>query len=298
MKKVILVAGATGNLGNRISRELVKRGANVRAIVRNTTAAEKIEALEKMGVTVFQVDMNNIDEIAKVCEGVSCVVSALAGLKEVIVDSQKIILDAAISAGVPRFIPSDFSCDYNDLVPGENRNFDLRREFKNYIDNTPIQATSIFNGCFADILQYNTPMLNVKDKTIGYWGDKADWKLDFSTMDDTAAYTAEVAIDENTPRDLQISSFQISPNMILNDVNKVATNQFVIHKISNIEDFASFIKKQRAENPAGENELYANWQGAQYMYSMFTTQNNKLANDRYDALTWTSSLEYISSFVR
>ncbi|MEJ7828690.1 MAG: NmrA family NAD(P)-binding protein [Segetibacter sp.] len=132
MKKAILVAGATGNLGNRISRELIKRGADVRAIVRTSTDREKIETLEKMGVKVMEVDMDSVDDIAKASIGVHCVVSILAGLGEVIVDLQKRILDGAIQAGVLRFIPSNFSCDYNDLVPGENRNFDLRRDFKTY----------------------------------------------------------------------------------------------------------------------------------------------------------------------
>ncbi len=298
MKKVILVAGATGNLGNRISKELIQRGAEVRAIVRTSTDSEKIENLGKMGVKVFEVDMDSIDEIANASIGVNCVVSTLAGLGDVIIDLQKRILDGVIKAGVPRFIPSDFSCDYNDLVPGENRNFDLRREFKKYIGSTFIKATSIFNGAFADILQYNTPILNLKDKSIGYWGDKADWKLDFTTMDDTAAFTAEAALDDNAPRDLQIASFQISPNMILADVKGASGQDFKIHQLSGIEDFAAFLKKQRAENPAGENELYANWQGGQYMYSMFTTQHTRLANDQYQGLTWTSSLDYIKSFVK
>jgi NAD(P)-dependent dehydrogenase (short-subunit alcohol dehydrogenase family) len=298
MKKVILVAGATGNLGNRISRELIKRGAEVRAIVRTSTDPEKIEALKKMGVKVFEIDMDSIDEISKACTGVDCVVSTLAGLGNVIVDLQKRILDGAIKAGVPRFIPSDFSCDYNDLVPGENRNFDLRREFKKYIDSTSVKATSVFNGCFADILQYNTPILNLKDKSVGYWGDKADWKLDFTTMDDTAAFTAEAALDDNAPRDLQIASFQISPDMILADVKEAVGQDFKIRQLSGIEDFAAFLKKQRADNPAGESELYANWQGGQYMYSMFTTQHTNLANDRYKGLTWTSALDYIKSFVK
>ena len=273
MNKVILVAGATGNLGNRISRELIKRGAEVRAIVRTSTDREKIETLQKLGVNVVEVDFNDIDAIAKASIGVHCVVSALAGLGSVIIDLQKRILDGAIKAGVPRFIPSDFSSDYNSLVEGENRNFDLRREFKKYIDTKAIQATSIFNGCFADILMYNTPILNLKEKSIGYWGDKANWKLDFTTMDDTASFTAEVALDETAPRNLQIASFQISPNMIFEDVKKASGQEFKIHQMSSIEDFASFIKKQRADNPAGENELYAKFQQGQYMYSMFTTQN-------------------------
>ncbi len=298
MKKAILVAGATGNLGNRICRELVKRGAAVSAIVRTATDPEKIKVLEKMGVKVLEVDVNNIDDIAKACTGIDCVVSALAGLGDVIVDLQKRILDGAIKAGVSRFIPSDFCSDYNDLVPGENRNFDLRREFKAYLDSTSIQASSVFNGAFADILKYNTPALNVKDKSIGYWGEKKDWKLDFTTMDDTAAFAAEVALDDNAPRDLQIASFQISPNRIWADVKEVTGQEFKIYQLSSLEDFAQFIKKQRAENPAGENELYAKWQQSQYMYSMFSTQHRQLSNERYKNLTWTTGLAYIKSFVK
>ena len=298
MKKSILVAGATGNLGNRICRELIKRGAEVSALVRASTNAEKIEVLKKMGVKVFEVNVYNIEVIAKVCTGVDCVVSALAGLGDVIVDLQKRILDGAIKAGVPRFIPSDFCTDYNDLVPGENRNFDLRREFKKYLDNTPIKASSIFNGAFADILKYNTPTLNLKDKSIGYFGDKADWKLDFTTMDDTAAFTAEVALDDNAPRNLQIASFQVSPNMIWAEVKGATGQEFTIRQLSGLQEYAQFIKKQRADNPAGENELYAKWQQSQYMYSMFSTQHRKLSNERYTNLSWTTSLAYIKTFVK
>lgn len=298
MKKVILVAGATGNLGNRICRELVKRGAAVKAIIRSANDSGKVESLKQMGVEVLEIDVNNVDEIAKACVGIDCVISALAGLSDVIVDLQKKVLDGALKAGVPRFIPSDFCTDYNDLVQGENRNFDLRREFKSYLDSTPIKASSIFNGAFADILKYNTPILNLKDKSIGYWGEKSDWKLDFTTMDDTAAFSAEVALDDNAPRYLQIASFQISPNMIWAAVKEATGQEFKIHQLSSLDDFAQYIKKQRANNPAGENELYAKWQQSQYMYSMFSTQHQQLSNERYKNLTWTTGLDYIKTFVK
>ena len=298
MKNAILVAGATGNLGMRICKELIKRDADVSALVRKSADPEKIEALEKLGVKIIEVDLDSIDAIVAACEGITCVVSALAGLGDVIVDLQKRILDGAIQAGVPRFIPSDFCTDYNDLTSGENRNFDLRREFKTYLDGTSIKASSVFNGAFADILKYNTPVLNLKDKSIAYWGEKADWKLDFTTMDDTAAFTAEVALDENAHRDLQIASFQISPNMILSDVKEITGQEFKMQQLSSLEDFAQFIKKQRADNPAGENELYAKWQQAQYMYSMFSTQHTQLANERYKNLTWTTGLAFLKSFVK
>lgn len=297
MKRTILVAGATGNLGNRICRELIQRGAIVKAIVRDSTDLDKIEVLKKMGVEVRIIDLNDIDSISAECIDVDCVVSALAGLGDVIIDLQKKILDGAIKADVPRFIPSDFCTDYNNLKEGQNRNFDLRRTFKKYIDQSPIKASSIFNGCFADILKYNTPILNLKDQSIGYWGEKADWKLDFTTMDDTAAFTAEVALDDSAPRNLQIASFQISPKMILDDVKEITGQEFNLHQLATLESFAEYIKKQRADDPAGESELYAKFQQGQYMYSMFSTQHNHLANDRYESIVWTASIDYLKTFL-
>ncbi|WDF45329.1 NmrA family NAD(P)-binding protein [Chryseobacterium sp. KACC 21268] len=298
MKKTILVAGATGNLGNRICRELLQRGATVKAIVRESTDMDKIEILEEMGVEVKIIDLNNVDAIAAESVNVDCVVSALAGLGDVIIDAQKKILDGAVKAGVTRFIPSDFCTDYNDLPEGDNRNFDLRKTFKKYIDQSPVQASSVFNGCFADILKYNTPILNLKEKSIGYWGDKADWKLDFTTMDDTAAFTAEVALDDSAPRDLQISSFQITPNMIFDDVKEITGQEFKLHQVASLEDFAEYIRKQRAEDPTGENELYAKFQQGQYMYSMFKTQHNDLATERYNGILWTSGIDYLKTFLK
>lgn len=297
MEKTILVAGATGNLGNRICRELVKRGATVKAMVRDSTDTDKIEILKELGAEVSIIDLNDVNAIAAECADADCVISAVAGLGDVIIDLQKRILDGAIKAGVPRFIPSDFCTDYNNLPEGENRNFDLRRTFKKYIDQSPIRASSVFNGCFADILKYNTPILNLKDKSIGYWGDKADWKLDFTTMDNTASFTAEIALDDSAPRDLQIAGFQISPNMIFDDVKEITGQEFKLHQIATLEDFAEYIRKQRADNPAGENELYAKFQQGQYMYSMFSTQHNNLENNRYKGISWTTGIDYIKTFL-
>ena len=53
MKKIILVAGATGNLGGKIVDAWLKNGAEVRAIVRQETNQEKIAKLEQKGVKVL-----------------------------------------------------------------------------------------------------------------------------------------------------------------------------------------------------------------------------------------------------
>lgn len=92
MKKTILVAGATGNLGHKICRELIKQNVTVRALVREGSDPEKIKALEQLGVDVFKVNLSNEHELIGACNGVSCVISALAGLHTVIIDAQTKIL--------------------------------------------------------------------------------------------------------------------------------------------------------------------------------------------------------------
>jgi hypothetical protein len=111
----------------------------------------------------------------------SCVVSALQGLRDVIVEAQTVLLDAAIKADVPRFIPSDYSIDFTKFPPGENRNLDLRRDFHKRLDKTPISATTIFNGAFADMLTGQMPLILFELKRVLYWGD-ADQRMDFTTI--------------------------------------------------------------------------------------------------------------------
>lgn len=286
MEKLILVAGATGNLGQKICRELIKRNVPVRAIVRDGSNQEKINALEKMGVDIFKVDLSNEQELIGACSGVSCIVSAVAGLHDVIVDAQTALLNAAIAAGVPRFIPSDFSSDFTLMPFGENRNFDLRKVFHEKLDQSKIQATAIFNGAFADILRYNTPLFNVPQKTIAYYDDKSDWKIDFTTMDDTAAFTAMAALDDAAPKSLRIASFSVSPNDLVELREKYKGSKFQLVHMGNMEGFSAYNKAQRVAHPEGENELYPKWQQAQYLYSMFAVHHPDLDNDRYQGLSW------------
>src|SRR5688572_17427672 len=112
MKNTILVAGATGDLGGRIVKALLAKGTDVIALVRASSKEEKVQGLASAGATIRKVENWTVEEIAKASQDVSCVVSVLAGLREVVIDAQKILVDGAVAAGVPRFIPSDYSLDF------------------------------------------------------------------------------------------------------------------------------------------------------------------------------------------
>jgi hypothetical protein len=105
-------------------------------------------------------------------------------------------------------------------------------------------------------------------------------------------------LQEGSPRDLHIASFQISPKMLKENVEAIIAKDFTLQKISELDEFAANLKKQRAENSLGEQELYAKWQQAQYLYSMYTTQHPKLDNQKYGEIVWTSAEEYFKSFLK
>jgi uncharacterized protein YbjT (DUF2867 family) len=293
MEQTTLVAGATGNLGGRIVRALVNRGAEIRVIVRKLSDPGKISQLETLGVKVYRVNNWNVEELAKACNGVTCVVSALAGLRDVIIDAQKVLVDAAIAAGVPRFIPSDYSLDFTKFSDGENRNLDLRREFHHYLDSTSISSTTIFNGAFMDLLTGQMPVIFFKQKLVLYWGD-SDNRWDFTTMDDTAAFTANAAMDTSTPRYLHIAGDQISPKEIRSVVNEITGHKFKLIRTGGQGLLGVIITIAKKFSPS-KDVLYPAWQGMQYMHNMIDKRSkiDKLDNDRYPGMHWTTVKEFL-----
>ena len=82
---MIVVAGATGDLGGRIVRELCQLQAPVRALVRKGASTGKLRELAQPGCKILEVDFNDSEMLSKACLGGTVVVSALAGLRETMV---------------------------------------------------------------------------------------------------------------------------------------------------------------------------------------------------------------------
>ncbi|HYF66062.1 MAG TPA: NmrA family NAD(P)-binding protein, partial [Herpetosiphonaceae bacterium] len=234
----IILAGATGDLGKRIARELVKRGAGVRALVRDGSDPAAIADLRRTGVDIAAVNINDPADMARACAGGSCVVSALSGLRDVILVGQSALLDAAIAAGVPRFIPSDYAIDYTKLAPGSNRNLDLRREFQSRLDDAPIAATSILCGMFMDLLLGQAPFILFKLKRAVYWENAAQ-PMDFTTKDDVAAFTAAAALDRNTPRFLRIAGDRQSAEGLRAAAGAVSGKEFRLLRAGGLDRLAA-----------------------------------------------------------
>lgn len=287
-KNCIVIVGATGDLGGRIAREFLLKGASVRALTRTGSSLKKLDELKAKGLDVVVVDFSDRGALATALQGAGVIVSAVAGLREVVVDLQTDLLEAAIQAKVPRFIPSDFAIDFTKIQPGANRNLNLREEFRHRLDMASIRSTSILNGAFMDMLTGTAPFILFKLRRILCWGDP-DQLMDWTTIADTAKYTAYAALDSEAPRFLKIAGEELSARRLQNIMTELSGTQFGLLRPGGLGVLKGLIRVTQLFSPE-RGEIYPPWQGMQYMHNMYsgTPKFESLDNDRYP-MEWTGA---------
>lgn len=105
---MILVVGATGQLGSHIARMLLDRGQPVRALVRRTSGDAAVPA----GAEPVSGDLTDPESLAVACRGISAVVTTANSVGRTGVDTVESVdrhgnqdlVEAATAAGVRRFV--------------------------------------------------------------------------------------------------------------------------------------------------------------------------------------------------
>lgn len=114
---MVLIVGATGNLGLSICTELAGRGHPLRAVVRPSSDPERVETLRRLGAAVVQADLKDPASLERACQGVGTVVTtATTTLRDQGADSIADVdlrgglnlVEAARRAGVGRYVYLSF----------------------------------------------------------------------------------------------------------------------------------------------------------------------------------------------
>lgn len=239
----VLVAGATGTLGNRIATHLLDQDdVDVRLLLRETVPtnpakAEAIGALTARGATVAVGDVTDPASLNAATTGVDVVVSALQGGPDIIVAGQIALARAAAENGVRRFVPSDFAIDLFAAPHGAPQ-FAMRRRADREIETLPFQVVHVLNGAFMDLmLDPATPgLVNLNDNTVMLWGT-GDEPFDLTTVDDTARFTAKLATD---PADVSgvryLSGSRASFNDIIAETEQITGTTLTRNVLGTAED--------------------------------------------------------------
>ncbi|KAF7522263.1 hypothetical protein PCG10_007564 [Penicillium crustosum] len=198
---LVLVAGVTGNLGQKLVHSLISRGHKVRGMGRNLSkmVPEAHSLLESFIECPLFYDVAALD---RACTGVDAVICAYGMHPRLQLDGQLLLLHAAERSGVKIFVAASWNHDWRNLELGKHESYDAYVSFRHQVEMTSdIKPIYVFNGIFAETLfsfadhgHFGPDQPNLwdpKEKRMKIWGTgHAVWY--WTTEQDAAEFTAEI----------------------------------------------------------------------------------------------------------
>lgn len=143
----IALVGASGSLGSPILKKLQAANTfNIKVLRRNGSTATFPES-----VNVVDVDFDSVESLTAALKGQDAVVSAAGTMQ---IAGQTLIVDAAIAAGVKRFLPSEFGCDLDNTSTRKLPVYTQKVQVQDYIieksKSNDFSYTFVYNGAFLD----------------------------------------------------------------------------------------------------------------------------------------------------
>lgn len=203
---MILVCGATGDLGGRIVRRLVDDGRKVRALARATSDTSD---LERLGVEVVRGDLRDAGTLGPALEGVDTVVTTanamsriLAGDKDLTLaavdgEGNRNLVGAAEDAGVRRFVFLSAA----GLEEGMAHHAPLaaaKLATEQVLRKSPMETVLVRPDMFQEV--WLAPMTGIDpgNRKAMIYG-KGDTAHRYVASDDVAALVAHLAVAEQVP---------------------------------------------------------------------------------------------------
>lgn len=190
----IAIAGITGTLARLITKHLLKHpSVHINGLCR-TPSKLSASLRSNPRLTVFQCEANETTVIREAVRKVDAVICCYLGDNNVMVEGQKHLIDACIAEGVPRYIASDWCMDFRKLSFGDHPPKDPMKHIQAYLEEheDQIAAVHILNACFLE--RPWVGLWDAENECFNYWGT-GDEKWEFTSYDNAAEFTAEVALD-------------------------------------------------------------------------------------------------------
>lgn len=153
---MILVVGATGELGRDICQGLRDKGHAVTGLIRSTSDPQKVQSLINMGVKVVKGNLKDRASLDAACRGVDDVISTATitasrqpddTIQNVDQEGQLNLVDAARAAGVKHFIYTSYSKNLNTDCPLTT----AKRAVENHVIRSGMAYTILRPSCFMEM---------------------------------------------------------------------------------------------------------------------------------------------------
>lgn len=191
-KQTVAVIGATGQVGFPLTRGLLELGHAVRVLCRNINN-EKVKELENEGASILHTKMDSMDSLVETLRGSEVLVCAVPATPEILDESEPLWLEAALKAGIKRFVPTEFGGHTRGMNMGEGVLFDKKKKLHEKIFASGIGWTFVYTG---GIFDYFLPNLRFFD-AVTTFGD-LDIPIYTHEIEDIGRFACMAVTDDRT----------------------------------------------------------------------------------------------------
>ncbi|OTB00217.1 hypothetical protein M426DRAFT_268142 [Hypoxylon sp. CI-4A] len=235
--KTVAVAGASGNLGPSVINQLVADGFKVTVLTRKGSKHDFPSS-----VTTAEVDYDSVENLTKALKGIDAVVSVigLAGLAK-----QIPLVQAAVKAGVKRFLPSEYGSDAENPRATALPIFTAKKETLDLLQKEAaagnITWSAIATGPFLDTATGNGFIVNLKNKSINLW-DGGDRPFSSTAVPDIAKAVSGVLKhpEETKNRGVFVQNVAYTLNQVLEKAKKVVGSEGWTAEVKSTEEAKDF----------------------------------------------------------
>ncbi|TVY14193.1 Pinoresinol reductase 2 [Lachnellula arida] len=219
--KNVVIVGASGSLGEPITKALIDSGKFNVTVIKRPSSKASFPA----SVKVVPADTTSVESVTAAFQGQDAVVSAVGteGLQ-----GQNVLIDAAIAAGVKRFLPSEFGSDLANPKVAAFPIFGYKIATQKYLQEAiaakpGLTYTYVVNGPFLDWGLHRGFLLDTKEGKPKIYDDG---KTVFSAT--TLASVGQAVIgalshyEETKNRFVYVRDIDISQKRLLEIAQKVA----------------------------------------------------------------------------
>ena len=254
---MILVAGATGELGRAICRQLMEKGGTVYGMVRPASPPEAVAELESLGVRTVQADLADPESLREACSGCDAVVSGMTAMgrpaesiDKVDRDGQLALVAAAAEEGVERFVYVSYSGAIGKDDPLTLAKRAVERTLKHSgMSWTVLRPSYFMESWLSPGLGFDVPAGRVR-----IYGDGRA-PISWVARDDVAAFAAE-AVDSDEARNatLEIGGPEaIAPLQVVELFQELAGKPLAVEHVEE----AALLAELRSARHAQERSLLA-----------------------------------------
>ncbi|KAJ4515977.1 hypothetical protein HRR83_005282 [Exophiala dermatitidis] len=214
----VAIAGATGNLGLPILNKVLSAGYPVTVLTRKGSSNTS-KLPQNSAITIREVDYSDVASLTSALQGINVVVSVLA---TAVVGGQTPLIEAAVAAGVSRFIPSEFGSNTVNPNAAQLPVFKGKVEtlgvLKSKVQSNPgsFSYTQIINGPFFDWGLEHGFIINPAKHTADIYNG-GDVYFSTTTLDTIGDAVVGVIrnLDKTANRPLYIQDARVTQNQLI-----------------------------------------------------------------------------------